>query len=254
VRRPAVSGRAVRARDIDISLAPPGACPGTARRGAIRGLNISPRLRRNAAHDEAFGPGNHNGPVRGPVRPTRGRRHGQGAAPRGAVRGTWASVGRRPGSFRPGARDRWIGRSDVQRTGRRHPVADNCRFAVPVPGRVPNLVSRMPGAGPAEAVRRHAGGARTPGVVGRDLRRSGAFRRDMLPGAQPAFAGPDQRLRPRAGGRRAPVLSRPTQGDLRPRAGRGCGRGADPGRASGGPERPAAGGRGDGRAPAAEPA
>jgi len=62
---------------------------------------------------------------------------------RGDVRaapGGWRLV-----SFKLGARDRWIGRSDGQRVRRRRLVADNCRFAALVPGKVPNLASRVPG-------------------------------------------------------------------------------------------------------------
>jgi len=124
------------------------------------------RKRQRAVHGEGFGADNRNEPVRGhgPPDPRGGgaplpeppggdaplsrvaRHRRQGAAPCGTARGRPGGAGRlAPRLVRLGARDRWIGRSDGQRVRRRRLVADNCRFAALVPGKVPNLASRVPG-------------------------------------------------------------------------------------------------------------
>ena len=64
-----------------------------------------------------------------------------------AVRGeTWlALIGWQPGAFKLGARDRWIGWSAEQQFRRLHLIANNSRFVILTPGRVPNLASRVLG-------------------------------------------------------------------------------------------------------------
>ena len=58
-----------------------------------------------------------------------------------AVHGeTWlALIGWQPGAFKLGARDRWIGWSAEQQFRRLHLIANNSRFVILTPGRVPNL-------------------------------------------------------------------------------------------------------------------
>ncbi len=67
-----------------------------------------------------------------------------------AVHGeTWlALIGWQPGAFKLGARDRWIGWSAEQQFRRLHLIANNSRFVILTPGRVPNLASRVLGAEP----------------------------------------------------------------------------------------------------------
>ena len=64
-----------------------------------------------------------------------------------AVHGeTWlALIGWQPGAFKLGARDRWIGWSAEQQFRRLHLIANNSRFVILTPGRVPNLASRVLG-------------------------------------------------------------------------------------------------------------
>ncbi len=56
-----------------------------------------------------------------------------------------ALVGWQPGAFKVGARDRWIGWSAEQQFRRLHLVANNSRFVILTPERVPNLASRVLG-------------------------------------------------------------------------------------------------------------
>ena len=64
-----------------------------------------------------------------------------------AVHGeTWlALIGWQPGAFKLAARDRWIGWSAKQQFGRLHLIANNSRFVILTPRRVPNLASRVLG-------------------------------------------------------------------------------------------------------------
>ena len=64
-----------------------------------------------------------------------------------AVHGeTWlALIGWQPGAFKLSARDRWIGWSAEQQFRRLHLIANNSRFVILTPGRVPNLASRVLG-------------------------------------------------------------------------------------------------------------
>ena len=64
-----------------------------------------------------------------------------------AVHGeTWlALIGWQPGAFKLGARDRWIGWSAEQQFRRLHLIANNSRFVILTPERVPNLASRVLG-------------------------------------------------------------------------------------------------------------
>ena len=64
-----------------------------------------------------------------------------------AVHGdTWlALIGWQPGAFKLAARDRWIGWSAEQQFSRLHLIANNSRFAILTPSRVPNLASRALG-------------------------------------------------------------------------------------------------------------
>ena len=64
-----------------------------------------------------------------------------------AVHGeTWlALIGWQPGAFKLAARDRWIGWSAEQQFRRLHLIANNSRFVILMPGRVPNLASRVLG-------------------------------------------------------------------------------------------------------------
>ena len=56
-----------------------------------------------------------------------------------------ALIGWQAGAFKVGVRDRWIGWSREQRFARLHLIANNARFTVLPPGRVPNLASRVLG-------------------------------------------------------------------------------------------------------------
>ncbi len=56
-----------------------------------------------------------------------------------------ALVDWQPGAFKVGARDRWIGWSAEQQFRRLHLVANNSRFVILTPERVPNLASRVLG-------------------------------------------------------------------------------------------------------------
>ena len=59
---------------------------------------------------------------------------------------TWlALIGWQPGAFKLGARDRWIGWSAEQQFRRLHLIANNSRFVILTPERVPNLASRVLG-------------------------------------------------------------------------------------------------------------
>ncbi len=59
---------------------------------------------------------------------------------------TWlALVGWQPGAFKLAARDRWIGWSPEQQFRRLHLIANNSRFVILTPERVPNLASRVLG-------------------------------------------------------------------------------------------------------------
>ena len=51
----------------------------------------------------------------------------------------------KPGAFKLGARDRWIGWSAEQQFRRLHLIANNSRFVILTPERVPNLASRVLG-------------------------------------------------------------------------------------------------------------
>ena len=64
-----------------------------------------------------------------------------------AVHGeTWlALIGWQPGAFKLAARDRWIGWSVEQQFKRLHLIANNSRFVILTPERVPNLASRVLG-------------------------------------------------------------------------------------------------------------
>ena len=64
-----------------------------------------------------------------------------------AVHGeTWlALIGWQPGAFKLAARDRWIGWSAEQQFRRLHLIANNSRFVLLTPERVPNLASRVLG-------------------------------------------------------------------------------------------------------------
>ena len=64
-----------------------------------------------------------------------------------AVHGeTWlALIGWQPGAFKLAARDRWIGWSAEQQFRRLHLTANNSRFVILTPERVPNLASRVLG-------------------------------------------------------------------------------------------------------------
>ena len=64
-----------------------------------------------------------------------------------AVHGeTWlALIGWQPGAFKLVARDRWIGWSAEQQFRRLHLIANNSRFVILTPERVPNLASRVLG-------------------------------------------------------------------------------------------------------------
>ena len=64
-----------------------------------------------------------------------------------AVHGeSWvALIGWQPGAFKLAARDGWIGWSPEQQFGRLHLIANNSRFVILTPGRVPNLASRVLG-------------------------------------------------------------------------------------------------------------
>ena len=64
-----------------------------------------------------------------------------------AVHGeTWlALIGWQPGAFKLAARDRWIGWSAEQQFRRLHLIANNSRFVILTPERVPNLASRVLG-------------------------------------------------------------------------------------------------------------
>ena len=64
-----------------------------------------------------------------------------------AVHGeTWlALIGWQPGAFKLAARDRWIGWSAEQQFRRLHLIANNSRFVLLAPERVPNLASRVLG-------------------------------------------------------------------------------------------------------------
>ena len=59
---------------------------------------------------------------------------------------TWlALIGWQPGAFKLAARDRWIGWSAEQQFSRLHLIANNARFVILTPERVPNLASRVLG-------------------------------------------------------------------------------------------------------------
>ena len=64
-----------------------------------------------------------------------------------AVHGeTWlALIGWQPGALELAARDRWIGWSAEQQFRRLHLIANNSRFVLLAPERVPNLASRVLG-------------------------------------------------------------------------------------------------------------
>ena len=64
-----------------------------------------------------------------------------------AVHGeTWlALLGWQPGAFKLAARDRWLGWSAEQQFRRLHLIANNSRFVILTPERVPNLASRVLG-------------------------------------------------------------------------------------------------------------
>ena len=64
-----------------------------------------------------------------------------------AVHGeSWlALIGWQPGAFKLAARDRWIGWSAEQQFRRLHLIANNSRFVILTPERVPNLASRVLG-------------------------------------------------------------------------------------------------------------
>ena len=54
-------------------------------------------------------------------------------------------IGWQPGAFKLAARERWIGWSAKQQFGRLHLLANNSRFVILTPRRVPNLASRVLG-------------------------------------------------------------------------------------------------------------
>ena len=54
-----------------------------------------------------------------------------------------ALIGWQPGAFKLAARDRWIGWSAQQQFRRLHLIANNARFVILTPRRVPNLASRV---------------------------------------------------------------------------------------------------------------
>ena len=64
-----------------------------------------------------------------------------------AVHGeSWlALIGWQPGAFKLAARDRWLGWSAQQQFRRLHLIANNSRFVILTPERVPNLASRVLG-------------------------------------------------------------------------------------------------------------
>ena len=64
-----------------------------------------------------------------------------------AVHGeSWlALLGWQPGAFKLAARDRWVGWSAQQQFKRLHLIANNSRFVILTPERVPNLASRVLG-------------------------------------------------------------------------------------------------------------
>ena len=112
---------------------------------------------------------------------------------------TWlALIGWQPGAFKLGARDRWIGWSAAQQFRRLHLIANNSRFVILTPERVPNLASRVLGLSLRRPVCGHPGGARLSGSSGGDVRGRLALRRHLLPRGQLALAGADAGLCPRA--------------------------------------------------------
>ena len=54
-------------------------------------------------------------------------------------------IGWQPCAFKLAARDRWIGWSAEQQFRRLHLIANNSRFVILTPERVPNLASRVLG-------------------------------------------------------------------------------------------------------------
>ena len=136
-----------------------------------------------------------------------------------AVHGeTWlALIGWQPGAFKLAARERWIGWSAKQQFGRLHLIANNSRFVILTPRRVPNLASRVLGLSLRRLSQDMQAEHGYPALLGRDLRRPREVCRDLLPRVELALAGPDPWLCPRARGLGALAPPRPAQGELRVR-------------------------------------
>ena len=118
---------------------------------------------------------------------------------------TWlALLGWQPGAFKLGARDRWIGWSAPQQFRRLHLIANNSRFVILTPERVPNLASRrLPGGERIRPVRRPAvpGAAQGGGRLLEPLQATLHPARDHhLPQRPCRLAGGDPGQRPSASG------------------------------------------------------
>ena len=119
-----------------------------------------------------------------------------------------ALLGWQAAALHSGPRDRWIGWSPLQRRTRLFLLASQSRFLLlPRAGSQPGLASRVLGLSlqrlPRDWQQRYA----PPPFAGRDVCRSAALPRDLLPRCQLDRAGTYPRLRARA--RRAPQLPPP---------------------------------------------
>ena len=105
-----------------------------------------------------------------------------------------ALIGWQPGAFKLGARDRWIGWSAEQQFRRLHLIANNSRFVILTPERVPNLASRVLGL----SLRRLSADMHRTDIrlFWRDVCGRLALRRHLLPRGQLALARADARLCP----------------------------------------------------------
>ena len=144
-----------------------------------------------------------------------------------------ALIGWQPGAFKLAARDRWIGWSAQQQFRRLHLIANNARFVILTPRRVPNLASRVLALSLRRVSRDMRAAHGYPVLLAGDVRRPRALCRHLLPRVELALAGSDPRLCPRARRRGALAPSRPTQGALRVRTDRRRRRGAEPSRDAG---------------------
>ena len=122
-----------------------------------------------------------------------------------------ALIGWQAGAFKVGVRDRWIGWSREQRFARLHLIANNARFTVLPPRRVPNLASRVLGLSLRRLSRDMEEIHGYPVYVA-ESRRQIAFFRRLLPCLELAAAGVHPGLLADTGRAAALAFQRSTQG------------------------------------------